>query len=106
MLNKNKLIVFRDEHRRNFTQISNHVTQDSPLSHGAFRLLVFLLSQSEKYNVSAKVISRKLGRTERMIQSYMDELKKFGHLQVFQIDKAVYVWEVRENPKITIDKAN
>lgn len=95
-------VVKPKQYDRPFTTLSNVLLRDTRLSDGAFRLLVFLLTQGKQYNPTERGLSKHFNVTERTIRSRARELKEKGYLrmEIFRYpDKGrEIVWIVSEFP--------
>ena len=98
--------IFRVQHHRFYTCISNAAIRDNRLSLGARGLHHLLLSNSDEWDISIKAlaVTNKEGRT--VIAKWLNELKTFGYVEQEQLrqkgsfSKSVYL--VNELPKNTV----
>lgn len=85
-----------------FTSLSNALLRDTRISDGAYRLLVFLLTQGRDYRPSEAALAKRFGVTARTISKRVSELKETGHLrlEVFRYPdkKSEIHWIVSEFP--------
>lgn len=87
-----------------FTTLSNAALRDTfTLSDGAFRVWLFLLTQSTDYLPSESKLAKKFGVCEKTMQSRIRELKTASLLRIEQFynqgsGKSSTQWIVSERP--------
>jgi len=95
-------------YKGNFTSFSNSFIRDTEMSDGAFRLLVFLLSQSNEFSPSESALAKRLGVSLRTVANRVKELKERGFLriEVFRVTgcKVESKWIVSEHPNLKFDE--
>ena len=101
-----RFMIHRSKHKKNFLAISNETAREAGLSDSAFRLLIFMLSNSDDWQFSVKGISSALEWEERKTLRVIAELKRSGHLVINKIqDKrghfGAYEWNLYEEPQST-----
>ena len=74
-------MIHRAEHDGDFSQIDNALLRDTTLSDGARSLLFFMLSMSDEWTFSVKVLANQFGVDTTTIQTRLAELKRRGYLQ-------------------------
>ncbi|MFV0393238.1 MAG: helix-turn-helix domain-containing protein [Coprobacillaceae bacterium] len=84
---KNKLI-------KDYTMIPNWIIYDTEISDNAFRLLAYLYSKPDDWNVIQKNIAKDLGVGTTSISRRIKELKKHNALEV---KKVGFIWEYHLN---------
>lgn len=99
-------MIHRSKHKKNFLAISNETAREAGLSDSAFRLLIFMLSNSDDWQFSVKGISSALEWEERKTLRVIAELKRSGHLVINKLqDKrghfGSYEWHLYEEPQNT-----
>lgn len=99
-------MIHRSKHKKNFLTISNDTARETGLSDSAFRLLIFMLSNSDDWQFSIKGISQALEWEERKTLRVIGELKRSGHLVIEKVqDKkghfGAYIWNLYEEPQLT-----
>jgi hypothetical protein len=103
------LPVIRDEHKNNFTQISNSLLNDENISYGARGLLASALTNCEGWNFRGEEYFTTANDKKAKVKSYLKELIKHGYLIRYQekndkgnFGKMIYIF--KESPKL--DKAS
>ena len=99
-------MIHRSKHKKNFLAISNETAREAGLSDSAFRLLIFMLSNSDDWQFSVNGISSALEWEERKTLRVIAELKRSGHLVINKLqDKSghfgSYEWHLYEEPQNT-----
>ena len=99
-------MIHRSKHKKNYLAISNETAREAGLSDSAFRLLIFMLSNSDDWQFSVKGISSALEWEERKTLRVIAELKRSGHLVINKLqDKSghfgSYEWHLYEEPQNT-----
>lgn len=96
-------MIYRGEHTDGYTVINNSILRDTSLSDGAVRLLTYMLSMSDDWTFSTKMLSRTFDVAESTIVSRVTELKKAGYIKTKKnVDaKGHFIsvtWEIYEDP--------
>lgn len=96
-------MIVRDKHKSNYTIVSNAVIRDSRLSGDGLKLLMFMLSCSDKFDFTVQGLAQQIGKSRRTTQRLIEELKILGYLEVkkIRLKNGVYSlseWVVCEVP--------
>jgi len=95
-------VVKPKKYESNYTCLANRTLRGVRLSDGAFRLLVFLLTQGKDYNPSEAALAKRFGITPRTISKRVAELREAGHLRIeifrHRDGKSELKWVVSEFP--------
>ena len=104
-------MIFRSEHSEGFTLVSNDIIEDSRISPGAFKMLVYMLSCADSWKFSLKGLAYCLGISERTVTDRLTELKTAGYVEMRRVtDKKGKIlgceWDVYEVPKTMSQKTH
>jgi hypothetical protein len=94
-------MIYRSEHKTNYTVISNECIRDKRLSLKARGLLILMLSQRNDYNFSLASLRAMCQESVCAIRGAINELKNAGYLIVRKIhpnDTYEYIYTIRETP--------
>lgn len=96
-------MIYRGAHADGFTVINNSLLRDTSLSDGAVRLLLYMLSMSDDWTFSTKMLSKTFNVAESTIVSRVTELKKAGFIKTKKnVDARGHftsvTWEIYEEP--------
>lgn len=80
---KNKLI-------KDYTMIPNWIINDKKISDSAFRLLAYLYSKPDNWNVVQKNVAKDLGVGTTTITRRLNELKKHNAIEIVKVG---FIWE-------------
>lgn len=102
-------MIFRADHKENYTRLNNQLIRDENLSNSAYRLLLFMLSCQDDWAFSLKGLAKQTKWTERKLARIVNELKKAGYIeQRQQFDEngkfRPAVWDIYEEPKHGLPK--
>lgn len=97
-------MIYRSEHKGDYSRMDNAALRDTTLSDGARSLLFFMLSMSDDWNFSAKAIARAFDVNECTIVARLTELKMHGYADTRRLKDekgrfSACVWDVYEVPK-------
>lgn len=100
-------MIYRAEHKTEYTVIDNGLIEDRRLSSDAFRLLVFMLARSDNFDFSVGGLAYLIGWPPRKVARLITELKRSGYIeQIARTDeKGRFIpseWVVREEPVTAI----
>ena len=97
------VIIIKDQQRRKdgFDQIPNENGRGmGELSDAAYRVYMFLHSQAEQYEPTAKKVARAMSRTELSVLRAFSELKQYGYMNLERIPGSrKYKYIIREDPR-------
>jgi len=66
--------IIRNQLKREYSQIPNEIITDTTISAGAFRVLVYLFSKPDNWNIYNKDICKQLNITEQTLSKYWKQL--------------------------------
>lgn len=97
-------MIDRDEHKDNYTVISNDVIRDERLSGDAFKMLAFMLSCDDAFEFSEKGLESILGWGRKRVRNAVDVLRQSGYLTIERLKGShgyfgSYDWQISEVPK-------
>ena len=97
-------MIDRDEHKDNYTVISNDVIRDERLSGDAFKMLAFMLSCDDAFEFSEKGLESILGWGRKRVRNAVDVLRQSGYLTIERLKGShgyfgSYAWQISEIPK-------
>jgi len=100
--------IFRVEHTKNYTLMSNAHFKEKEMSLKAKGLLSFMLSLPDSWDYSINGLVAVCKENETAIKSTLNELKQFGYLEVIKVmpnesktGRIEYIYNVYETPKRT-----
>lgn len=99
------MAVFRTKKMNNFVIMSNYHLRDKNLSFKAKGLLSYMLSLPDDWNYSIPGLISKAKENKTSIKNALDELKKYGYLDIKKIypnqtesKKIEYIYNIYELP--------
>lgn len=97
-------MIHRAEHSSDFSQIDNALLRDTTLSDGARSLLFFMLSMSDEWTFSIKVLANQFAVETTTIQARISELKSRGYIQTLRLRGedgrfSSCTWDIYEKPQ-------
>lgn len=85
--------------KRDFSQIPNELITDKNISHGAFRVMVYLLSKPDGWQVYNNDIKKKLKISKsHTIAKYWKELEESGWISRTKTSKGAFDYILNEKP--------
>jgi len=96
----NKTIYYRASHdeKHPYTMISNTLIKDNRLSILEKGLMIYLLSNSDKYVINKSVILRDSGHGRKAIDNAFKNLKELNYI-AYMYNKNVHTWIINEYPE-------
>jgi len=93
----NKTVIRKEKKIGEFTTIHNSILNDSRLSATALRLLLSILSDSDKFRLSQTLYKQRLGITEnRTFFKAIANLEECGYLKKTEVSKDVFIPNIKK----------
>ena len=87
---KNKTVIRRPNEKGTFTTVHHSILFDTRLSALELRILICILSDSDNFNLTQKLLTNRLGITKKTLQKAFKRLEECGYIKRTELKKGHY----------------
>lgn len=91
------MITIKNEIKDNFTIVPNFIIGDKNLTDGDFRLLIFLYSLPNDWDIKQEYLAKQVGCNQRNLNAKISRLKENGYLEIVRKGQTDYEYILRKS---------